>query len=213
MQTDAATSHTSNHCIRDNADDDHGLSSWWNQAIALDHPQCLVRLCETRLFPCGNMALTEAVRLGRRECEVALIEAVRLGSRGCVMVLHQAGIRLHFEHVWTAAEYGRVDILAYLDAQNIGGFNEDACAFAAQGAHLATLQWLRAHGCPWDASTCALAAHGGHLDALQWAHDNGCPWNSRTTCYAQKQGHTDCLAFARTHGCPELYEPFLGDCP
>jgi hypothetical protein len=32
-----------------------------------------------------------------------------------------------------------------------------------------TLQWARANGCPWDASTCSNAARGGHLDVLQWA--------------------------------------------
>lgn len=198
MQTDATTPRAPRQCMCDTIDDDHGSSSWWRHAITLDHARCLVRLCKARLFLYGEVALTEAVRAGSLECVIAL---------------HEAGTRLHFGHVWEAAEHGRVDVLAYLDAQGVGGFNENACALAAQGGHLAALQWLRARGCPWDASTCAMAAYDGHLNVLQWAHANGCPWNSRTTCYAQRRGHTDCLAFARKQRCAELYGSFLEDCP
>ncbi|AGO84804.1 hypothetical protein psal_cds_790 [Pandoravirus salinus] len=198
MQADASTTRAPGRCICDTIDDDHGPSSWWRRAIALNHFRCLVRLCETRLFLYDEVALTEAVRAGSLECVIAL---------------HEAGTRLHFGHVWEAAEHGRVNVLAHLYDQGVGGFDEDACALAAQGGSLGTLQWLRARGCPWDASTCAMAAHGGHLDVLQWARANGCPWNSRTTCYAQRRGHTDCLVFARKHGCAELYGSFLEECP
>ena len=56
------------------------------------------------------------------------------------------------------------------------------CALAAEGGHLAVLQWARAHHCPWDAATCYAAASGGHLDVLQWARKHGCPWNKQA-CY------------------------------
>ena len=30
-------------------------------------------------------------------------------------------------------------------------------------------KWARTNGCPWDEDTCAYAAEGGHLEVLQWA--------------------------------------------
>jgi hypothetical protein len=63
------------------------------------------------------------------------------------------------------------------------------CSYAAEGGHLAVLQWLRANGCPWDAFTCSVAAAGGHLAVLQWAHTNGCPWDADTCSYAGEGGH------------------------
>ena len=42
------------------------------------------------------------------------------------------------------------------------------------------LQWARANGCTWNASTCSEAACGGHLEVLQWARANGCPWDMDT---------------------------------
>jgi hypothetical protein len=40
------------------------------------------------------------------------------------------------------------------------------------------MQWARANGCPWNEDTCAMAAFGGHLASLQWARANGCGWNA-----------------------------------
>jgi hypothetical protein len=76
--------------------------------------------------------------------------------------------------------------------------------YAAQGGHLAVLQWLHANGCPWDGRTCEYAAEGGHLAVLQWLRANGCPWSSRAVCFvAAVNGQEAVLDWARANGCPE----------
>ena len=81
--------------------------------------------------------------------------------------------------------------------------DEDACAFAAEGGHLETLQWLRRQGCPWDEDTCGCAALHGCLECLQWARENGCPWNENTMCDdAAEHGRLAVLKWVREQGCP-----------
>jgi hypothetical protein len=74
---------------------------------------------------------------------------------------------------------------------------------AAEGGHLAGLQWARAHGCPWDENTCAWAAEEGHLEVLKWVLANGCLWEDRVACaHAARGGHLEVLQWARANGCP-----------
>ena len=101
------------------------------------------------------------------------------------------------------------------------GSTKKMCLWAARGGHLEVLQWARANGCPWDASTrqragismcCsgrsqtdargAYAAEGGQLDVLQWARANGCPWDGSTCAGAAEGGQLDVLQWARANGCP-----------
>ena len=53
------------------------------------------------------------------------------------------------------------------------------CAFAAEGGHLETLQWVRGPHppCPWDKNTCTEASRDGHLEVLKLAFENGCLWS------------------------------------
>lgn len=59
--------------------------------------------------------------------------------------------------------------------------------------HVEVLQWLRANGCPWDASVTTTAAAKGNLEILQWARaqDPPCQWD-RTKCseLAKKGSHS-----------------------
>ena len=64
------------------------------------------------------------------------------------------------------------------------------------------LKWLRKQGCPWDEETCAFAADGGHLELLKWARNKGCPWDMETCANAYDNGHSEVLEWAREHGCP-----------
>jgi hypothetical protein len=73
-------------------------------------------------------------------------------------------------------------------------WNELTCTHAAQGGHLAVLEWARANGCLWDAQTCARAAPGGHLAVLQWAPPVG-------VCQRLPMGRAD--VHARSTGCNE----------
>jgi hypothetical protein len=83
----------------------------------------------------------------------------------------------------------------------------EICAAAAEGGHLAVLQWLRAndewdgHSCEWDEQTCVGAAQGGHLAVLQWARANGCEWDADTCSSAAQGGHLATLQWARANGC------------
>ena len=90
---------------------------------------------------------------------------------------------------WSGVEKG--------DAQQ----QRQMCASAARGGQLQALQWLRDHGCDWDAWTCSSAAHGGHLAVLQWARANGCFWNKLTCSFAARNGHLAVLQWARANGC------------
>ena len=56
-----------------------------------------------------------------------------------------------------------------------------APAGAAEGGHLAVLQWARANCCAWNEYTCSTAAGCGQLATLQWAQANGCDWD-RAVC-------------------------------
>lgn len=64
------------------------------------------------------------------------------------------------------------------------------------------LQWLKANGCPYDASACAVAARKGHLEVLQWCRNNGFPWDERVCSAAALRGDYEMLTWARSRGCP-----------
>jgi hypothetical protein len=78
----------------------------------------------------------------------------------------------------------------------------EACSGAARNGDLEMLQFVRAHGCPWNKDTCQEAARNGHLELLKWAHEIGCPWDEGTCCAAAGNGHFEILLWARTNGCP-----------
>ena len=70
---------------------------------------------------------------------------------------------------------------------------------ALQRGNLPVLQWLRARGCPWDATTCESAATCGDIDMLKWAKQAGCPWNDWTCLAAAFEGHIPILQYAHKH--------------
>jgi hypothetical protein len=110
-----------------------------------------------------------------------------------------------------AAQYGRLDILQLfqtLDAP--GGYeaaglkrlrtgseaslwrdDRDTPYWAADGGHVAVLEWLQAnYPAKCGADAMDTAAHGGHLDAVKWLHANrteGC--TSNALYRAAQNGH------------------------
>jgi hypothetical protein len=74
------------------------------------------------------------------------------------------------------------------------------CNAAARGGHLAVLQWLREHDCPWDWGTCVGAARAGQLEVLQWAREHGCPWNTDVCLDAAQAGQLEVLQWMRKNG-------------
>eukprot|EP00891_Asterochloris_glomerata_P009475 jgi/Astpho2/9475/Aster-01728 len=105
-------------------------------------------------------------------------------------------------------------------------WDEDTCAKAARGGHLAVLQGrdtMAADGmaipapgqlkeATWQCySACSLAAYGGHLAVLQWrdtmaaiewARHSGCSWDEDTCTNAASGGHLAVLQWARENNCP-----------
>ncbi len=70
-----------------------------------------------------------------------------------------------------AAEHNRRDTLRWLRERRVR-WDEFTCAAAANGGHLALLQWLREphQNAPWDSMTCERAACGAHRHVLQWLY-------------------------------------------
>ena len=59
--------------------------------------------------------------------------------------------------------------------------HDGPCSRAAGlGSPVGTLEYLRAHGCPWDARTVTAAAAGGHLEVVQHLLAHMCPGGSNT---------------------------------
>ena len=94
-------------------------------------------------------------------------------------------------HVRRAAVLGPGERMP-VEIEDLCARRSGICALAARGGHLEVLQWLREHGCPWDAWTCELAARGGHLEALQWARANDCPWDPWSAPRPRRVGTWGC---------------------
>ena len=63
------------------------------------------------------------------------------------------------------------------------------------------LKRLHNNGCPWDTETCYAAAEGGHLATLQWAREHHCPWNEDIVrTFAAHYGHVDMLRWLDEQG-------------
>jgi hypothetical protein len=105
------------------------------------------------------------------------------------------------EHYEAAAGYS-LPMLRALTAQHGPPRDGNLTYWAAQGGHLACLQYLRKSGCPWDKSVTYAAAQGGRLACLQYLHEKGCPWDASSTYIAAYSGHLSCLQYLHEAGCP-----------
>jgi hypothetical protein len=79
-----------------------------------------------------------------------------------------------------AVDGGHADVLRWLVEEWRGHAWDETvdaacCALAAGRGDLATLQYLRAHGCPWDGQTLGAADGEEHADVAAWARVHGCP--------------------------------------
>jgi hypothetical protein len=77
---------------------------------------------------------------------------------------------------------------------------------AAEGGHVAVLQWLRAtYDCTCTSGpglSCVAAARAGQLAVVQWLRANGCDCESvRAYWAAAKGGHLPVLQWLRANGC------------
>jgi hypothetical protein len=67
---------------------------------------------------------------------------------------------------------------------------------------LEALQWLHAHGCPFDGRVITDLAVYCDLEGLQWAIDAGAPPDEYACRYAACKGRRDVIELLRAHGCP-----------
>jgi hypothetical protein len=107
-----------------------------------------------------------------------------------------------------AASIGALATLQWLRSWGIP-WDGRTCSGAARGGHLAVLQWARSQGCEWSSATCSQAALGGHLSILQWARENGCAWGTDTCSSAARVGHLFILSWLQSQGCERNNDTFF----
>jgi hypothetical protein len=154
--------------------------------------------------------LREAVAATKRRAAGAQLSTRFCSALGSVDKLESAvscGTPLGAKLLTPAARLGQLEPLCWLCAlgcalEHCKRWQEGPCSSAAEGCHLAVLQWARADGCPWNELTCANAAGGGHLPVLRRARANGCPWDWLTCPKADRFRHLGVLQWARANGCP-----------
>ncbi|PNG99348.1 hypothetical protein TSOC_014877, partial [Tetrabaena socialis] len=101
--------------------------------------------------------------------------AARGGHVAVMEVLHARGVRCK-KTVWAAAAGGHLPAVAWLVETLDAGAALTTHVFeaAAKAGSMELLRWLRARGCPWDATAFAAAAQGGSEEQLEWLAEQGC---------------------------------------
>jgi hypothetical protein len=107
-----------------------------------------------------------------------------------------------------AASIGALATLQWLRSWGTP-WDDRTCSGAARGGHLAVLQWARSEGCDWSSATCSQAALGGHLSILQWARENGCAWGTDTCSSAARVGHLVILNWLQSQDCERNNDTFF----
>jgi hypothetical protein len=102
----------------------------------------------------------------------------------------------------SAARGGNLDVLQYARANGCP-WNASTCSNAASNGHTDIIRWARDNGCPWNAKTCFNAARNNRLKVVRWLHANGCPWDARTYKIAVKNKNYEMIKYIVEHGCPE----------
>ncbi len=73
-----------------------------------------------------------------------------------------------------AIKCGELFMLQWWRMNGLTLWDSHWCNLAGTYGHLHILQWLRAHGCPWDHWTCYESIHQLHV--LKWLRIQDCPW-------------------------------------
>lgn len=109
--------------------------------------------------------------------EAVCTTAAARGDLPLLQWIHEHGCPWTQDEVFEAAAGGgHINILEWgLESGVV--FDEMTCGAAAKGGSLETLQFLRAHECPWDDSVILLSILKGHCDVFLWAREHGCPYN------------------------------------
>ncbi|PNH04515.1 Ankyrin repeat domain-containing protein, partial [Tetrabaena socialis] len=158
----------------------------------------------------GNVEALEYV-LGQGVKEYAeqrgmMWRAARGGHVAVMEVLHARGVPISENAVCVAALNAHLPAVAWL-VERLGAataLTTDVFEAAARAGSMELLAWLRARGCPWDATVFAAAAAEGSEEQLEWLAEQGCPMGDDGEPYAccaaaHEPGMLRCL---RRLGCP-----------
>ena len=121
-------------------------------------------------------------------------------AEGCPRQMKSSGGFQTMAH-W-AARYGHRELVQWLCGEGGFAMDEKVVMNAAGAGDLELVRWLRANGCPLDATASAFAGMKGRLEVLQWLAAEGCPWDADTCIYALDEGHVEVLRWARENGAP-----------
>jgi hypothetical protein len=135
-------------------------------------------------------------------------EFARRGER--VLWAHEQGCPLVCELFDIVSRVG--DEAALQVTFDLGcSWNEWTCSEAVRRAEdeaIATLTWLREHGCPWNARcleiACLLDSSNENRkgDVVRWLIENKCPMNEMACAMAARAPSLRLLKYLREHGCP-----------
>jgi hypothetical protein len=97
---------------------------------------------------------------------------------------------------FAAGRHSSAALLAAAQQQGIGFTSATTTGAASSSRQFATLQFLRAQGCPWHSGACHCAAKAGTLQTLQWLREQGCEWDARCILQsAVSSGSTELAAW------------------
>lgn len=119
----------------------------------------------------------------------------------CLKFLHEHGYSLHYTTANAAVANDDLEMLEYLHEHGYHCMFQGCARIAALKGYTECLFFLHEHGYPFNEDKCAWAAEGGHLHCLQFLREHGCPWDFRTCDVAIWRGHMDCLQYAIENGC------------
>ncbi|PNH12163.1 hypothetical protein TSOC_000965 [Tetrabaena socialis] len=89
-----------------------------------------------------------------------------------------------------AAEQGHLPVVAWLaDVLRLRARTVRVFMSAVRSGSLKLLAWLRAHGCPWDATVFAEAAGLGSEEQVEWLAARGCPMGEKGEPYLSALRH------------------------
>lgn len=113
-------------------------------------------------------------------------------------VISQSYCYEFWDCVCTAADYGQLEIIQYLETLGKDIKKPLVCHHAALGNHFALLKWLRQHEYPWNERTSSAAAENANLECLIWILEHGCPWSERTNL--NKKRHCEIIKWLKENG-------------
>ncbi|PNH04222.1 Ankyrin repeat domain-containing protein [Tetrabaena socialis] len=135
-----------------------------------------------------------------------MLWTARQGHVAVMEVLHAGGVPIDAGTVMAAARAGHLPAVAWL-VERLGAdtaLTTNVFEAAAQAGSMELLAWLRARGCPWNATVFATSTEGGSEEQLEWLAEEGCPMGEDGEPYvrAVRRGTLGMLRCLRRLGCP-----------